>query len=205
VKLDQRFYESLTPLYDAICGPLLHAGRRRAMTLLAPRPGERILEVGVGTGYGVNDYPPGCEVVAIDLSWPMLERAVRRVDDAHRGMLAFAQMDAGNLALPDDAFDAVYVPYTINVVPDPVAVGKELLRVCASTGRMVFLNHFAGVAETSNLLNGLVGRVATAMDVNWHLHLETFAKALDLRVIVKESVNIPRLSTVVVCERAGIP
>ena len=172
------------------------------MELLAPRPGERILEVGVGTGYGVNDYPRGCQVVAIDLSRPMLERAVRRVDDDHRGMITFAQMDAGNLALPDHSFHAVYVPYTINVVPDPVAVGKELLRVCAPAGRIVFLNHFDGVPETSNLINGLVGRVASAMDVNWFLHLGTFAKALGLRVIATESVNIPRLSTVVVCERA---
>ena len=173
------------------------------MALLDPRPGERVLEVGVGTGYGVNDYPPGCEVVAIDLSRAMIERAVRRVDDHHRRMIAFAQMDAGNLALPNQAFDAVYVPYTINVVPDPVAVGRELLRVCAPTGRLVFLNHFDGVPETSNLINGLVGRIAGALDVNWHLHVETFATALNLRVAAIESVNTPRLSSVVLCERAG--
>ena len=173
------------------------------MALLAPRPGERILEVGVGTGYGVNDYPRGCDVIAIDLSRAMLERAARRVDDGHRRMIAFAQMDAGNLALPSQAFDAVYVPYTINVVPDPVAVGRELLRVCAPTGRVVFLNHFAGVPETSNLINGLVGRIASALDVNWHLHIETFASALNLRIAAIESVNTPRLSSVVLCERAG--
>ena len=173
------------------------------MALLNPRRGEMILEVGVGTGYGVNDYPRGCKVVAIDLSRAMIERAARRVDDDHRGMIAFAQMDAGNLALPNRAFDAVYVPHTINVVPDPIAVGKELLRVCAPTGRVVFLNHFDGVAETSNLINGLVGRIASALDVNWHLHIETFAAALNLRVAAIESVNKPCLSSVVLCERAG--
>jgi len=173
------------------------------MELLAPRPGERILEVGVGTGYGVNDYPRGCQVVAIDLARGMLERAVRRVDEAHRDMIMFAQMDASHLALPDHSVDAVYVPYTINVVPDPVAVGKELLRVCAPSGRVVFLNHFDGVPETTNLINGVVGRIASSvMDVNWYLHLETFAKALDLRIVTVESVNIPRLSSVVLCERA---
>jgi phosphatidylethanolamine/phosphatidyl-N-methylethanolamine N-methyltransferase len=197
-----RIYESLTPLYDAVCGASLNAGRRRAMALLAPQPGERILEVGVGTGYGVNDYPRGCEVVAIDLSRAMLDRAARRVDAGHRRMIAFAQMDAGRLALPDYAFDAVYVPYTINVVPDPIAVGRELLRVCVPAGRVVFLNHFDGVPETSNLVNGLVGKVASALDVNWHLHVETFAAALNLRVAAIESVNVPRLSSVVLCEPA---
>jgi phosphatidylethanolamine/phosphatidyl-N-methylethanolamine N-methyltransferase len=201
VKVADRIYGSLTPLYDAVCGRSLHAGRRRAMALLAPRPGERILEVGVGTGYGVNDYPPGCDVIAIDLSRAMLERASRRVDDHHRRMIAFAQMDAGNLGLRNQAFDAVYVPYTINVVPDPVVVGRELLRVCAPTGRVVFLNHFDGVPETSNLINRVVGRIAAAVDVNWHLHVETLATALNLRVAAIESVNTPRLSSVVLCER----
>ncbi len=172
------------------------------MALLDPRPGERILEVGVGTGYGVNDYPAGCEVIAIDLSRAMLERAARRVDDGHRRMIAFAQMDAGNLGLPNQSFDAVYVPYTINVVPDPVAAGRELLRVCAPGGRIVFLNHFDGVPETTNFINGVVGRVASALDVNWHLHLGAFAEALNLRVAMIESVNTPRLSSVVVCEPA---
>ena len=171
------------------------------MALLNPGPGERILEVGVGTGYGVNDYPPGCKVVAIDLSFAMIERAARRVDEDHRSMVAFAQMDAGNLALPKGAFDAVYVPHMINVVPDPIAVGKELLRVCAPTGRIVFLNHFEDVPETSNLINGLVGQIASAFDVNWHLRLETLASALNLRIAAVESVNTPRLSSVVLCER----
>lgn len=173
------------------------------MALLAPRPGERILEVGVGTGYGVNDYPQGCDVFAIDLSHPMIERAARRVDDNHRTGIAFAQMDASRLALRDHTFDAVYVPYTINVVPDPVAVGRELLRVSVPTGRIVFLNHFDGVPETSNLINGLAGRIAGAFDVNWHLHIEAFTTALNLRVAAIESVNTPRLSSAVLCERAG--
>jgi phosphatidylethanolamine/phosphatidyl-N-methylethanolamine N-methyltransferase len=137
----------------------------------------------------------------------MIERAARRVDSRHRRMIAFAQMDAGRLALRDRAFDAVYVPYTINVVPDPVAVGRELLRVCAPAGRVVFLNHFDGVPETSNLINRVVGRIASALDVNWHLRVETLAAALNLRVAAIESVNTPRLSSVVLCERldSGLP
>jgi phosphatidylethanolamine/phosphatidyl-N-methylethanolamine N-methyltransferase len=201
--LGHRLYRSLAPLYDAVCGASLQAGRRRAMALLDPRPGERILEVGCGSGYGVNDYPIGCEVVAIDLSREMIERATRRVDRDHRKMIAFAQMDAGALALPHNSFDAVYVPYTINVVPDPVAVGEELLRVCVPGGRIVFVNHFDGVPETSNWINRLAGRLAAAADVNWHLHIQSFAQALNLRVAAIESVNTPRLSSVVLCERAS--
>lgn len=184
-----------------VCGAALQPGRHRAMALLNPHPGERILEVGVGTGYGVNDYPARCRVVAIDLSHAMLTRAVRRVDGAHRGQIAFAQMDATHLALPSASFDAIYVPYTINCVPDPVSVGRELDRVCTPNGRIVFLNHFDGVPETANVVNACAGKLAQAAGVNWHLNLEAFTSALNLRVTHMESVNVPRLSTVVLCEK----
>jgi phosphatidylethanolamine/phosphatidyl-N-methylethanolamine N-methyltransferase len=199
----QAIYGPLTPLYDMVCGALLQPGRRRAMSLLNPRAGERILEVGVGTGYGVNDYPPGCRVAAIDLSRPMMARAARRVDRDHRNMIAFAQMDAGHVGFSSGVFDAVYVPYTINVVPDPIAVGRELRRVCAPNGRLVFLNHFEGIPETSNLTNTVAGRLASAVDVNWHLRLDTFLRALGMRATVIESVNVPRLSSIVLCQKAS--
>jgi hypothetical protein len=44
--------------------------------------------------------------------------------------------------------------------------------------------------------------MASALDVNWQLHIEAFATALNLRVAAFESVNTPRLSSVVLCERA---
>jgi len=186
-----------------VCGAMLQPGRRRAMALLNPRAGERILEVGVGTGYGVNDYPLDCRVVGIDLSLAMLQRAARRLDAAHRPVVALAQMHAGRLAFPSGYFEAVYVPYTINCVPDPIAVGRELQRVCAPHGRIVFLNHFDGITDTSTIVNALAGKMAQAADVNWHLRLDTFLAALNLRASAVESVNVPRLSSVVLCHRAA--
>ena len=195
-------YGPLSPIYDLVCGAVLQPGRRRAMSLLAPHAGERILEVGVGSGYNVNDYPTTCHVVAVDLSRAMIARARRRVDTGHRDSVSFAQMDAAQLALPDAAFDAVYVPYTINVLPDALAAGRELVRVCRPGGRVVFLNHFHDVVDTSNLVNRVAGKLAVAADVNWRLRLETLLPALDLRLLQVESVNVPRLSSVVLCEKA---
>jgi phosphatidylethanolamine/phosphatidyl-N-methylethanolamine N-methyltransferase len=200
VNLSRILYGPLSPIYDMVCGALLQPGRKRAMSLLNLRAGERVLEVGVGTGYGLNDYPSGCRVVAIDSSLAMLRRAVGRVNAERRGAIAFCQMDAGNLVFPSGCFDAVYVPYAINCVSDPVAVGRELQRVCAPHGRIVFLNHFEGIPETSNVLNRLAGRLAPAIGVEWHLRLDTFLDALNLRACAVESVNIPRLSSVVLCQ-----
>jgi phosphatidylethanolamine/phosphatidyl-N-methylethanolamine N-methyltransferase len=196
-------YGPLSPLYDFVCGAMLQPGRRRALSLLNAQPGERILEVGAGSGYNINGYPSSCRVcrvVAIDLSAPMLDRAKQRVDDAHRDVVRFAQMDATRLAFPDEAFDAVFVPHTINVLPDPFAAGHEIVRVCRPHGRIVFLNHFADLRDTSEVVDKIAGRLASAADVNWNLPLQKLVSALHLRVIQVEPVNVPKLSSAVLCE-----
>jgi phosphatidylethanolamine/phosphatidyl-N-methylethanolamine N-methyltransferase len=198
--LSRLLYGPLSPIYDIACGAMLQPGRRRAMALLNPRAGERILEVGVGTGYGINEYPIGCRVVAIDLSLAMLKRASGRLRP-HHSAIALCRMDASNLGFPSGSFDAVYVPYMINCVPDAVAVGRELRRVCAPHGRLVFLNHFAGVKATSNAVNALAGHFARAVGVDWELRLDTFLEGAKLRACTVESVNVPRLSSVVLCQK----
>lgn len=194
-------YERLTPIYDAVFGPLLRQGRERALTLLDPGPGERILEVGVGTGNDLLDYPRSCRVTAIDLSMPMLERARRKVADSAAPPVTLAQMDGANLAFASSSFDAVYAPHVLSCVPDPVAMGRELLRVCRPNGRVVFLNHFDGIPETTNLTNAIAGRLAKAFSVNWRLNIDEFLRELGVRATRLESVNVPRLSSVVLCSK----
>lgn len=193
-------YGPLTPIYDVVCGAMLQPGRRRAIAHLNPAPSDTILEVGVGTGLDLPAYRSHCRIVGIDLSLAMMAKARQRLAGV-KPHVSLLQMDAANLAFPDASFDAVYVPYTINVVPDPLAVGRELVRVCRKGGRIVMLNHFDGVSETSNITNAIAGRLAEKFSVNWHLHAETFVRDLGLSLVTVESVNTPRLSSVVVCRK----
>jgi len=195
-------YGRLTPLYDVIFGKLLQDGRRRAMYHLRPAAGETVLEVGVGTGADLLEYPDSCRVTAIDLSTAMIDRARQRVGAQGRPV-CFAQMDATRLAFADGVFDAVYAPHVVNVVPDPLAIGHEMVRVCRPGGRVVMLNHFEGVAETTNLTNTLAGNLASLFSVNWRLRLDEFLRHVGLEAIEVESVNQPRLSSVVVCRRSA--
>jgi phosphatidylethanolamine/phosphatidyl-N-methylethanolamine N-methyltransferase len=195
------FYERLTPIYDVVFGPLLQQGRERALALLNPRAGDRILEVGVGTGHDLGEYPPSCHVTAVDLSMPMLERARRKAAQSAAGSISLAQMDGTHLAFAPSSFDAVYAPHVLNVVPDPVAMGRELLRVCRPGGRVVFLNHFDGIPETTNLTNAIAGRLAAAFSVNWRINVNEFLRDVGAHATQVESVNVPRLSTVVLCQK----
>ena len=67
---------------------------------------------------------------------------------------------------------------------------------------IVFVNHFDGVRATTNLINDAFGKLASIAGVNWSLGLDAFVAALNIRVTSLESVNVPRLSSVVVCENA---
>jgi phosphatidylethanolamine/phosphatidyl-N-methylethanolamine N-methyltransferase len=191
-------YQHLAPFYDWLYGPLLQPGRRRAMARLAPRPGESILEVGVGTGVDLVDYRPDCRVVAVDLSMPMLARARGRLTRHRIRHVEVCRMDAMRLAFPDASFDAVYAPYIVNVVPEPARAAREWLRVCRPGGRLVFLNHFEGLDGANGLVNKIAGQfAATLTGVNWHLDFDQFLRDTGLCQPSIELVNFARVSAVV--------
>ena len=195
-------YHRLAPIYDVIYGAILQPGRHRAMECLAPQPGDSVLEVGVGTGFGLRHYPAGCRVVAIDLSASMIARAHARLRRRPTPGMSLCRMDAARLALAGERFDAVYAPYLINVVPDPVAVAREMVRVCRPGGRLVFLNHFDRLDGEPDLVDRLVGKAATRISgVNWYLDFQTFMRSSGLVPHMVERVNVPRVSAVVVCRR----
>ena len=135
-------YEKLASVYDFTFGPALHAGRRQAIQRMGMRPGDRVLEVGVGTAINASLYPCDCSVTGIDLSASMLEKGRDRVARKGISNIRLLEMDAADIKFADGAFDIVYAAYVISVVPDPVAVAREMRRVCRPGGRIVFLNHF---------------------------------------------------------------
>jgi phosphatidylethanolamine/phosphatidyl-N-methylethanolamine N-methyltransferase len=199
----EAIYERLAPIYDLIYGITLAHGRREAMTRLSPERGESILEVGVGTGLSATAYPAGCRVVAIDLSPHMIGRAQARL--AKRGIrhVYLCRMDAARLAFADGYFDAVYAPYVMNVVPDPVRVMREMLRVCRPSGRLVLLNHFRRRGKKRLGLESLLGLMASKAGVNWDIDLQALLRAAGLTAQSVDRVNVPRVSSVVVCQKTA--
>ena len=101
-----------------------------------------MLEVGVGTGINLSLYPRDCSITGIDFSCSMLEKARERTARKELKDIRLLQMDAADLKFADNAFDIVYAPYLISVVPDPLKVAREMRRVCRPGGRIIFLNHF---------------------------------------------------------------
>jgi len=194
-----RVYENLAWIYDLTFGPALHPGRVDAIRRMGINPGDRVLEVGVGTGINAALYPRDCSVTGIDLSSSMLEKAHDRI--ARKGLrnVQLMQMDAANLKFADDVFDIVYAPYVISVVPDPVAVTREMRRVCRPGGRIVILNHFRSrngfVAHIERVISPFTVHIGFKSD----LDLPAFLAQAELEPQSIEKVNVPRIWSLVTC------
>src|SRR5205807_5600256 len=98
-----RVYENLAVVYDVIFGPTLHPGRVHAIQRMGIKPGDRVLEVGVGTGINASLYPRDCAVTGIDLSGPMLEKARERVAREDIRNVRLLEMDASDLKFADSS------------------------------------------------------------------------------------------------------
>lgn len=103
---------------------------------VAPRPGQRILDLAAGTGASsVALARSGADVVAADFSKGMIAEGRRR----HGGIpnLSFAEADATALPFADDEFDTVTMSFGLRNVNEPKKALRELLRVTKPGGRLV--------------------------------------------------------------------
>lgn len=136
-----RAYAKWAPFYDAVYTKILRQGQTEAAQA-ALACGRDILEVGVGTGLSLGDYPAGYNVTGIDLSKPMLDRAAAKVSAQNIGsVIGLAVMDACRLGFRDASFDAVVGQYMITLVPDAEAALDEFARVLKPGGEIVLVNH----------------------------------------------------------------
>ncbi|WP_374679345.1 MULTISPECIES: bifunctional demethylmenaquinone methyltransferase/2-methoxy-6-polyprenyl-1,4-benzoquinol methylase UbiE [Microbacterium] len=103
---------------------------------VAPRPGQRILDLAAGTGASsVALAASGAEVVAADFSPGMIAEGRRRHGAVPN--LSFVEADATALPFADDTFDAVTISFGLRNVADPQKALAEMLRVTAPGGRIV--------------------------------------------------------------------
>lgn len=136
-------YRRWAPVYDQTFGMVATEGRRQAVCEINKSSG-RVLEVGVGTGLSLPQYDDHLEIVGIDLSPEMLDRARQRVnEDNLTHVSGIHEMDAGELEFEDASFDTVVAMYVMTVVPEPEKVMRELARVTKPGGTVILVNHFS--------------------------------------------------------------
>jgi len=195
----ERVYEKLSGVYDLTFGPTLHPGRLQALDRMLIAEGSSILEVGVGTGINLRHYPSSCQVVGIDLSTGMLEKARERIAKKGLPNVRLLEMDAAALTFEDNSFDTVYAPYLISVVPDPVAVVREMRRVCKPGGRIVILNHFKSENAVLSKNETAISPLCVHIGFKSDLDLPRFLEQAELRPISIDKVNLLSMWSLVTC------
>lgn len=190
-------YAKISSWYDLFFGPTLHPGRLEAIRRLPIRPGQKVLEVGIGTGINAALYPRDCSITGIDFSASMLKKASRRIASHGVKNIELMQMDAADMNFKDESFDIVYAPYVISVVSDPVQVAREMLRVCRVGGHIVVLNHFRSqnpiLAWVERRLSPLTVWIGFKADVD----LPAFLAQTGFEPVSIEKVNIARMWSLV--------
>jgi ubiquinone/menaquinone biosynthesis C-methylase UbiE len=138
---EQKTYDRHSRWYDLTQWPMEAFGLGRLRRRLWDQvQGQRVLEVGVGTGRNLQYYPAQSRVVAIDLSPGMLRRAVKRAERMGR-QVDFALADAQRLPFREGSFDAIAATCVFCSVPDPVQGLRELRRVSRPEGSTLLLEH----------------------------------------------------------------
>lgn len=113
--------------------------RRRVVDLCHPEPGQRILDLGTGTGelaLAFRRTASGLDIWASDVSMEMMSLAQAKSGAAP---IRFFQADALQLPLQDNHFDVVVSAFLMRNLPDPAAAVQEQVRLLKPGGRLVFL------------------------------------------------------------------
>lgn len=161
--IDKKRYDRIAKIYDVAELPMefiaFSTWRKELFELVK---GERILEVGVGTGKNIRYYREW-EAIGIDISRKMLEKAVTKAKKARKSV-DLIQADVERLPFKDDSFDGVVSTYVFCSVENPVNGLREVHRVLKPGGRAYFLEHvrseneFAGkIMDTLNPLFRAIG------------------------------------------------
>ncbi|ACS90760.1 Ubiquinone/menaquinone biosynthesis methyltransferase [Thermococcus sibiricus MM 739] len=143
-------YDKFSKIYDIFESPMemmaFSKYRKKALSLVKGK----VLEIGVGTGKNLLYYPPDVEVVGIDFSSGMLEKAEEKRKELGLKNVKLLLMDTQNMEFDDNTFDTVVSTFVFCTVPDPVKGLKEAYRVLKPGGRTIFLEH---MKSQSKLLN----------------------------------------------------
>lgn len=137
-------YTALAPLYDCLVPFVSDRARGLALSWLKVRNGERVLDVGTGTGLALRPLAlanPDGWTDGVDVTPAMLNRAHRRLADIPHDRHTLHEARATALPFPDSAFDAVFSSYLVDVLPDNQIVPalREMRRVLRPHGRLVLV------------------------------------------------------------------
>ncbi len=178
----KKIYAGYSNVYDVLFKRFFYPRIKHAITYMDIRPGDRILDVGVGTGLSFSVFPRHCKVVGIDLSTEMLKKAREKIEKNGLNNIKLLGMDAMSIGFKDDSFDKVFISHVVSVVPDPYRVMSEVKRVCRKGGQVVIVNHFKSRNKLVETAEKIINPVCKKIGWRSDLCLNEFIDRAGLKV-----------------------
>jgi phosphatidylethanolamine/phosphatidyl-N-methylethanolamine N-methyltransferase len=136
-------YSKYSSVYDKVFSHFFFPRIKIGIDKSRIKKGDRVIEVGVGTGISLPLYPRGCQVVGIDLTRKMLDKARQKKERHALHNVELLEMDAENMTFDDNSFDHSVAAFVITVVPNPEKMVAEMKRVTKKGGNILIFNHFS--------------------------------------------------------------
>ena len=155
----RRNYNRLGSRYDLLEGMWERKYRKAGLRLLGVRPGERVLDIGCGTGAALvplaETVGPRGKVYGIDIAEKMIAASARRAARAGlAGRVELVRGDAAELPWHDGTVDAVFMSFTLELfdTPEIPVVLAECRRVLRADGRICVVSLAKGPGHRGSLM-----------------------------------------------------
>ena len=178
----RKIYDVHAMFYDATFGRLVRRRIERAIHHMNIADGDRVLDLGIGTGVSLNFYPRHANLVGVDLSGGMLREARKKIREMNLDRFFVFQANALQLPFADSSFDHIFISHVISVVSDPIMLVREAQRVAKPGARIVIVNHFQSTNRFISLVEKWLCPLCTKLGWRSDLALQDLIRSTGVEV-----------------------
>ena len=193
----EKTYNKLAKLYDYFYGLSLQDGRLKLAKLLVNQQGNKLIEIGVGTGLMLSLYPENFEIVGVDISNSMLNKALEKAAKIKNKKINLYKINGENTDFLSESFDHVVLPYVYSVSPNPDQLMIESFRLCKTGGTIWILNHFTGFGGIWDFISLLIRPISNFIGFKSEFSFKKHVESKQWHIEEIYKVNIFNLSRIV--------
>ncbi|MFG0248131.1 MAG: class I SAM-dependent methyltransferase [Phycisphaeraceae bacterium JB051] len=173
-------YDIWSWFYNWTFGALVRSRQRRAVQQLPFKPGDRILDLGVGTGLTLKHYPTDVTVIGMDLSQGMIAKAKTVCEQRGYDHIKLVRGDGMYPPFAEHSFDHIIMCHTVTVVSDPARLLNWAAKIVKPGGRIVLANHFRSTNPVMGWLEKFTNPFWVKIGWRSDVALEDVLKGVDL-------------------------